>query len=254
MPTNNTENIYSTEFENDPNPIPSSKVGYDNTESGLEATTVQGAIDELDSKIKASDEASEITYDNTESELEATNVQSAIDELNTKIEASDEASEITYDNTESELEATNVQGAIDEILSLEKLGYKLVGEDTITSQNVTSWSTFVSEKTDLDEAAIKSSIGDDEAYLILGILFGSLVTHMDIPTLVTKQTTSHFLAHFYSALVATDTAFGQWIISRGNPRYFSVKTNEMTPTLYKDDATAMAVKYHFLKFKKEITQ
>lgn len=81
MPTNNTENIYSTEFENDPNPIPSSKIGYDNTESGLEATTVQGAIDELDSKIKASDEASEITYDNTESELEATNVQGAIDEV-----------------------------------------------------------------------------------------------------------------------------------------------------------------------------
>ena len=81
MPTNNTENIYSTEFENDPNPIPSSKIGYDNTESGLEATTVQGAIDELDSKIKASDEASEITYDNTESGLEADNVQAAIDEV-----------------------------------------------------------------------------------------------------------------------------------------------------------------------------
>lgn len=81
MPTNDTENIYSTEFENDPNPIPSTRVGYDNTESGLEATTVQGAIDELDSKIKASDEASEITYDNTESGLEATDVQGAIDEV-----------------------------------------------------------------------------------------------------------------------------------------------------------------------------
>lgn len=81
MPTNNTENIYSTEFENDPTPIPSSKIGYDNTESGLTATTVQGAIDELDGKIKASDEADEISYDNTESGLEATNVQSAIDEI-----------------------------------------------------------------------------------------------------------------------------------------------------------------------------
>lgn len=81
MPTNDTQNIYSTEYENDPNPIPANKIGYDNTESGLEATTVQGAIDELDSKIKASDEADEITYDNTESGLEATNVQGAIDEL-----------------------------------------------------------------------------------------------------------------------------------------------------------------------------
>lgn len=186
MPNNDTENIYSTEFENDPNPIPSSKIGYDNTESGLEAENVQAAIDEID--------------------------------------------------------------------SLTKLGYKLIGEDTMISENVTSWSTFVSEKTDLDETAIKAEMEDDEAYLILGIIFGSLVTRMDVPTLVTKQTTSHFLAHFYSALVATDTAFGQWVISRGNPRYFSVKTNEMTPTLYKDDATAMTVKYHFLKFKKEITE
>lgn len=87
MPTNNTENIYSTEFENDPNPIPSSKVGYDNTESGLEATTVQDAIDELDEKIKASDEASEIDYDNTESGLDATNVQGAIDEIVQKANA-----------------------------------------------------------------------------------------------------------------------------------------------------------------------
>lgn len=53
MPTNNTENIYSTEFENDPNPIPSTKIGYDNTDSGLTATTVQGAIDEIDEKIDA---------------------------------------------------------------------------------------------------------------------------------------------------------------------------------------------------------
>lgn len=80
MPTNNTDNIYSTEYEDSGTPIPSTKIGYDNTVSGLEATTVQGAIDELDSKIKASDEASEITYDNTESGFEATNVQGAIDE------------------------------------------------------------------------------------------------------------------------------------------------------------------------------
>lgn len=220
MPSNNTDNVYTHEYEDTGAPIPGTKIGYDNTGSGLEATNMQAAIDELDGKIKASDEADEITYD----------------------------------NTESELEATNVQAAIDEVLSLEKLGYKLVGEDSITSQNVTSWSTFVSEKTDLDEAAIKASMADDEAYLIQGILFGSLVTYMDIPAFVTPQTTSHFLAHFYSALVATDTAFGQWVIARGNPRYFSVQASQMVPTLYKDDTTAMAVKYQILKFKKEITQ
>lgn len=47
MPTNVTDNIYSTEYEDSGTPIPSTKIGYDNTESGLEATNVQGAIDEL---------------------------------------------------------------------------------------------------------------------------------------------------------------------------------------------------------------
>ena len=111
MPTNDTENIYSTEFENDPNPIPSTRIGYDNTASGLEATTVQGAIDELDSKIKASDEASEITYDNTESGLEAENVQDAIDELD---------------------------DSVDKLTSLTNDGYIFKGYETLSIQSDTS--------------------------------------------------------------------------------------------------------------------
>lgn len=85
MPTNNTENVYTHEYEDTGAPIPGTKIGYDNTESGLEATNMQAAIDELESKIKASDEASEITYDNDESGLTAENVQAAIDEINNKI-------------------------------------------------------------------------------------------------------------------------------------------------------------------------
>lgn len=81
MPTNNTENVYTHEYEDTGAPIPGTRIGYDNSETGLEATNMQAAIDELDGKIKASDEASEITYDNTESGLEAENVQDAVDEL-----------------------------------------------------------------------------------------------------------------------------------------------------------------------------
>lgn len=47
MPNNDTENIYSSEYRDNPNPIPASIIGYDNTESELTAETVQGAIDEL---------------------------------------------------------------------------------------------------------------------------------------------------------------------------------------------------------------
>lgn len=136
MPTNDTENIYSTEFENDPNPIPSSKVGYDNTESGLEATTVQGAIDELDSKIKASDEASEITYDNTESGLDAENVQDAIDEI------------------------------AGDIPDLE--GYTVKTIETVLLPNCTTYPSLV-ENIKSDMEAVISAQPDNERLVILGL-------------------------------------------------------------------------------------
>lgn len=48
MPNNDTENIYSTPYEEGTgNPIPAEKISYDNAESGLTAETAQAAIDEL---------------------------------------------------------------------------------------------------------------------------------------------------------------------------------------------------------------
>lgn len=55
-------------------------VSYDNTSSGLSATTVQGAIDELEGEI-ATPAADDVTYDNTTSGLSATDVQGAVDQL-----------------------------------------------------------------------------------------------------------------------------------------------------------------------------
>ena len=63
--------------------------------------------------------ASGITYDNTGSGLTATDVQNAIDELVTMIESiSLTASNVSYDNTVSGLTATDVQNAIDELKAL----------------------------------------------------------------------------------------------------------------------------------------
>lgn len=56
---------------------------YDNTVSGLTATNVQDAIDEVKADIPTGFSASAITYDNTGSGLTATNAQDAIDELAT---------------------------------------------------------------------------------------------------------------------------------------------------------------------------
>lgn len=47
MPSNNTENIYSTPFAGEGEPVPATKISYDNTVSHLTADRVQAAIDEL---------------------------------------------------------------------------------------------------------------------------------------------------------------------------------------------------------------
>lgn len=48
MPSNDTQNVYSTPFnEGEAQPIPATRIGYVNTGSGLTATDVQGAIDEI---------------------------------------------------------------------------------------------------------------------------------------------------------------------------------------------------------------
>lgn len=47
MSSNGTENIYATQYGGSGEPIPSTKISYDNTGSGLSADNVQEAIDEI---------------------------------------------------------------------------------------------------------------------------------------------------------------------------------------------------------------
>ena len=64
--------------------------------------------------------ASDVSYDNTGSGLTASNVQDAIDEVKAdipSIPATYDADDIVYDNTGSGLTAANVQDAIDELAS-----------------------------------------------------------------------------------------------------------------------------------------
>lgn len=69
-------------FAPDTHTHPSSEVTYDNTTSGLSATDVKGAIDELDGVIDGIGfSANEIDYDNTTSGLVANDTQAAIDEI-----------------------------------------------------------------------------------------------------------------------------------------------------------------------------
>ena len=62
-------------------------------------------------------DASDVNYDNTSSGLSATNVQTAIDEVYGDIPTGFPSTAITYNNAISGLSATDVQGAIDELAS-----------------------------------------------------------------------------------------------------------------------------------------
>ena len=79
MPSNDTENIYSTQYGGEGGPIPATRIGYDNTTSHLTADDVQEAIDEVVGNI-ADLTGADIAYDNDTSGLTAANVQDAIDE------------------------------------------------------------------------------------------------------------------------------------------------------------------------------
>ena len=69
--------------------VAASAVTYDNTGSGLTASDVQNAIDEVVGDIPTGFAATAITYDNSGSGLIATQVQDAIDELAQSAESSD---------------------------------------------------------------------------------------------------------------------------------------------------------------------
>lgn len=118
MPSNETQNIYSTPFsEGQGEPIPATRIGYDNTSSGLTADDVQDAIDEVAGAINDIS-ATDVAYDNASSGITATSVQGAIDEVAGAIDDMS-ATNVAYDNTDSGLTATNVQGAVDEIAAQE---------------------------------------------------------------------------------------------------------------------------------------
>lgn len=56
MPSNDTENIYATQYGGEGEPIPATKISYDGTGTSIEATNVQGAITEVDTDLQSTKE------------------------------------------------------------------------------------------------------------------------------------------------------------------------------------------------------
>ena len=79
-------------------------------------------------------DASDVDYDNTSSGLTATNVQDAVDELAAR-PVTATATDVTYDNTVSGLTATDVQAAIDELKALIPVGRQYITTGLSISNN-----------------------------------------------------------------------------------------------------------------------
>ena len=91
--------------------IDAEDVDYDNSGSGLTATDVQAAIDEVAGDIPTGFAATAITYDNTGSGLTATQVQDAIDEVVGKLPGGQSVS-VTADGVKTFAQLLNALSAL----------------------------------------------------------------------------------------------------------------------------------------------
>lgn len=170
MASNNTPNIYSAEYENGSSAIPASSVIYNNTESGLEAVSAQGAIDEIVEDMNNL-VAGDIGYNNTASGLTAETAQAAIDEIENQI---DELAASDIKSTGIG-ETTNVQDSLDYIVSVQIAGVK----GDINNINTQLSKTAISEGVNLLELftdatnPITSYTFDEDGYLYYTVTSGS---------------------------------------------------------------------------------
>lgn len=126
----------------------------------------QAVKDYVQARVAEKDAADEISYDNSTSGLTATEVQSAIDEVEGRVDTVEtdlnnhlngdpskhNATQINYDGTTSGLEAGNVQAAIDEVE-----GRLDTTEDTATNAS-TAIDNHINDTTDAHDASAISTI------------------------------------------------------------------------------------------------
>lgn len=143
--------------------------------------TLIGAINEIYGMITGGAneiEAENVAYDNTSSGLTATDVQAAIDELAQGGSATVEADDVTYDNTSSGLTATNVQAAIDEVAAIKIEGGNHLFTSIATSTSETYAVTFTKPYTSVPAIALSFNThsGDSPTGLSTCFYYASGVT------------------------------------------------------------------------------
>lgn len=212
--------------------IDADNIDYDNTTSGLTATNVQDAIDEIASG--GAVVASAVGYTNTSSGLSATDVQDAIDEVNGKFGGS----QIRYDSTSQAMQYSADGGttwanfksalSIDEVES---------ADTAATAYTETLTYTF---EHDHDEVLL---IGTGVFRCMNGSVSGATLTSYDIvltPSTTGSGTFTNY--HHTKHLLDTDLSLGNEHIFTGRDTFHieDVKAGDVFTLVFTATATNTA--------------
>ena len=125
-----------------------SGISFDPVPSGMTAVTVQLAVEEVEARLTVAETAVGTSYDNSTSGLVATDVQVAIDEVEGRVDATEAATGVSYSNATSGLVAGDVQAAVDEVEGRLDVAETAIGT---AYDNTTSGLIAVNVQTAVDE-------------------------------------------------------------------------------------------------------
>lgn len=167
-------------------------------ESGTKIATItvdEESTDLYCETVPSTYDADDVDYDNTESGLTATDVQDAIDEINSK-----DAGDISYDNTSSGLTATNVQDAIDEVAQGGgSTGYSLIWTNADTTQVIDTTTPLsiadADEYTDFVFEMVASDAYTNYPIMVSAANLGSITNQVGYPV-ISGGTTGYVYRNF----------------------------------------------------------
>jgi len=166
-----------------------SEIDYDNTTSGLAATKVQGAIDEVDQNLDDhladttdAHDASAISYDNTTSGLTATEVQAAIDEVEGRLET-------------SEGSLSTAEGKIDDLVTLSGVAANSEDLGTFTGTTIPDNSTVKSALQSL-ETQTETNANDLGTHVAATVAHGATGAVVGTTNVQTLQFKTYQAANF----------------------------------------------------------
>ena len=186
--------------------------------------------------------ATNVTYDNTSSGLSATTAQSAIDEIAGEVSGMTGA-EVSYDGTSSGLSATTVQGAIDEVVSTLANTYVLDSINTIEHDPATETCADVINDLGAKFKAVVLADSGDNIYVPYNIFIAGIVSASVALNFATKDsipdacafnggngTTVHVIYNGTIKTAGADSNLGRTIVNGTTATYTDMASSSASTT------------------------